>query len=140
VIREFREFGPHYFDLAQVMPINARQYRQIAAAVNEQGLNHGGEMIPIHQRNAPRVAAAVAELLKGAEATTQVKPPVATEPNREIVSSQEMAKAERLLDAAVKQCLRIETRPMLPDVRSRFLRALGRAIETRGHLNDEVVR
>src|SRR5690242_4295377 len=77
IIREFKEFGPQYFDLAQVTPINAAQYRLIAASVSEQGLTHAGETIAFTEKNAPRLAAAVADLRKAAEPPAGKTPPSA---------------------------------------------------------------
>src|SRR5436190_4742181 len=54
IIREFKEFGPQYFDLAQVTPINAAQYRLMAPSVSERGLTHAGETITFTEKNAPR--------------------------------------------------------------------------------------
>src|SRR5690348_12594465 len=44
-IRNLKEFGPVYFDLAQLTPINAPQFRLIAPSINEHGLTHAGETI-----------------------------------------------------------------------------------------------
>ncbi len=65
IIGLLQEFGPQYFVLAQAAGINAVEYRRISGAVRGQALLHAGEEIPIQAQNAPRLAAAVAELRRG---------------------------------------------------------------------------
>src|SRR5436305_15100138 len=45
VIRHLDEFGPTYFDLAQLVRISAATYRAIAPAIQDQALHHNGETI-----------------------------------------------------------------------------------------------
>ena len=68
VIRLLEELGPGYFALAQVTHIAPEEYRRIAASVSENALTHGGEVIAISAGNAPRLAAAIDDLRRTAEA------------------------------------------------------------------------
>jgi len=68
IIGRLEEFGPQYFVLAQATGITPTEYRRISGAVRGQALLHAGEAIPINAENAPRLAAAVAELRRGQKA------------------------------------------------------------------------
>jgi hypothetical protein len=65
IIAQLNEFGPAYFLLAQVAKVTPEEYRRISGSVRGQALLHAGEEIPIDAENAPRLAAAVAELRRG---------------------------------------------------------------------------
>ena len=123
IIREFKEFGPQYFDLAQVTPINAAQYRLIAASVSEQGLTHAGETIAFTEKNAPRLAAAVADLRKAVEPPADKTPPSAEDETWKMV-----VKAEHTLADALQDSAKLQRRAMSRDTRAHFTRSLNDAI------------
>jgi hypothetical protein len=62
MIRLWEEFGPEYFEIAQLMRISPDGYRAIAPAVKDGALHHNGEAIEFDQENSRRLAAAVSEL------------------------------------------------------------------------------
>jgi hypothetical protein len=77
IIRLWEEFGPAYFELAQLIRISPESYRAIEPAVKEGALQHDGEVIEFDAENSRKLAAAVAEL-RGAEAVkkpTRKAPP-----------------------------------------------------------------
>ncbi len=62
MIRLWQEFGPEYFEIAQLMRISPDGYRAIAPAVKDGALHHNGEAIEFDAENSRRLAAAVSEL------------------------------------------------------------------------------
>ena len=63
-IRLLEDFGPQYFELAQLTRISAETYRAIAPAIQDGKLHTEGEAIELIPENAEKVAAAVAVLRK----------------------------------------------------------------------------
>ena len=59
------KFGPGYFHITQITRISEAEYRTIAPAVSDQGIEAGGEVIPLTPDNSTRIAAAVAALRAG---------------------------------------------------------------------------
>jgi hypothetical protein len=59
LIQHLEEFGANYFRLARLMDISATTYRLIAGAVTDEGIEIGGETIPIRPDTCEKVAAAV---------------------------------------------------------------------------------
>lgn len=106
LIRRLEEFGPQYFRLAQATGITADEYRRIAGSVDEKGLAHGGELIPITAEDAPRLIAAVEELRR------QVEPDGDKSESED--HQRAIEKAERLLRAAVNEIERVEHLPLDP--------------------------
>jgi hypothetical protein len=74
IIRYLEEFGPSYFEVAQLTRISPATYRAIAPAIRDQTLHHNGEAIALLPENAAKVAAAVSELRKAAEPGTSDAP------------------------------------------------------------------
>jgi hypothetical protein len=66
LIKHLEEFGANYFRLSELMEISHETYRLIAGAVSEDGIEHGGEKIPMTRVNRKRVMAAV-EAMRGKE-------------------------------------------------------------------------
>ena len=66
VIQCWEEFGAAYFDLAQLVRISPKTYRQIAPAIREGALLVEGEPIGLNVENARKLAAAVADLRRAA--------------------------------------------------------------------------
>jgi hypothetical protein len=104
LIHRLEEFGPQYFRLAQATGITPEEYRRIAGSVNEKGLAHADELIPITAEDGPRLIAAVEELRRQAE----------PEAGKSEAEDQDRAieKAERLLRAAVNEIGRVEEMPL----------------------------
>ena len=120
VIRWLEEFGPQYFRLAQATGITPEEYRRIAGSVNEKGLAHAGELIPITTEDAPRLIAAVEELRRQAE----------PEAGKGEAEDQDRAieKAERLLRTAVNEIGRVEEMPLNAARRQRLFTRLSAQI------------
>jgi len=66
VIRNLEEFGPGYFELAQLTRITPEQFRAIAPAVRDQQIQGHGEAIALIPENAHKITAAVADLRRDA--------------------------------------------------------------------------
>jgi hypothetical protein len=62
IIHNLEEFGPDYFEVAQLTRITPAEYRAIAPAVRDQAVHVNGEAIALIPENCDRVAAAIAEL------------------------------------------------------------------------------
>jgi len=62
IIRHLEEFGPDYFEVAQLTRITPEQYRAIAPAIREKNIHVNGQAIALIPENSDRVTAAVAEL------------------------------------------------------------------------------
>jgi hypothetical protein len=74
IIRMLGEFGPAYFELAQLTRVSPEQFRAIAPSVREQGLEFDGEIIALVPENAEKLTAAVAELRKNSAADDECAP------------------------------------------------------------------
>jgi hypothetical protein len=66
IIRNIEEFGPEYFEIAQLTRITPEQYRAIAPAIREKTIHIDGQAIALIPENSDRVAAAVTELRRTA--------------------------------------------------------------------------
>ena len=64
IINLLNEFGPDYFELAQLTRISPETYRAIQPALQDKTLHFEGEAIALIPENAARVSAAVAQLRK----------------------------------------------------------------------------
>ena len=64
LIRLLEEFGPEYFDLAQLTRITPEQYRVLAPAVRDHTIEWKGEAIALLPENSDKVASAVEGLRK----------------------------------------------------------------------------
>src|SRR5215471_19144709 len=67
IIQLLIEFGPRYYEVAQLTRISAETYRSIAPSIQDGALHANGEAIALIPENAEKVSAAVAELWKSAE-------------------------------------------------------------------------
>jgi hypothetical protein len=56
------EFGPEYFDLAQLTGISPDEYRAIAPAIKDQAVHCNGQIIALLPENTEKLTAAVASL------------------------------------------------------------------------------
>jgi hypothetical protein len=61
-IKLLDEFGPVYFEVAQLTRVSAQTFRAIAPAIHDGALHHNGEAIELNPENSRKVAAAVADL------------------------------------------------------------------------------
>jgi hypothetical protein len=60
------EFGPAYFEIAQLTRISPETFRALAPAIQDKTLHHNGEAIALIPENAARVAQVVGEHRKAA--------------------------------------------------------------------------
>jgi len=112
IIFLLNEFGPAYFELAELVCITPEQFREIQPAIRNHGINVNGESILIVPDNATQVFAAIKELLARSEAA-----PLAV-PDRS-VSARVAALSRRAarLGAAFH---RLSKRAILPDDREQL--------------------
>jgi len=73
IIRHLEEFGPDYFEVAQLTRITPEQFRAIAPAIRDKNIHVNGEAIALLPENSEEVTAAVAEL-RQATATAPASP------------------------------------------------------------------
>jgi hypothetical protein len=66
IIRNLEEFGPGYFELAQLTRITPEQFRAIAPAVRDRSIQTHGGAIALIPENAEKIASAVADLRRDA--------------------------------------------------------------------------
>ncbi len=59
LIRQLEDLGPNYFHLSQIVRISPADYRQIAPAINDAGIDFGEEQIPISPENSYKIFEAV---------------------------------------------------------------------------------
>ena len=75
IIRYLEEFGPDYFEVAQLTRITPEQYRAIAPAIREKNIHVNGQAIALIPENSDHVTAAVAELRRAASPAAPPLPP-----------------------------------------------------------------
>ncbi len=68
IIALLDNFGPSYFQVAQLTRVSPETYRLLAPSVKDGALHVNGEAIELNQENARKVAAAVAQLRRQAAA------------------------------------------------------------------------
>ena len=90
IIRNLEEFGPDYFELAQLTRITADEFRAIAPAVYDKTVHVHGEAIALIPENSGKLTAALAELRHDA---TGVQP--GTAPGSRSVADRRAAAARR---------------------------------------------
>lgn len=113
-VRDLERNGPEFFTLRQVTGITADRYRRIKGAVSGHMLLCAGQEIPIEIENAPRLAAAVDELLRAAPAALPAPAGDAAELERAF------AKAERAMRTAIAELDKLRVRPLDIDGRIRL--------------------
>jgi len=62
IIRDWQELGPAFFEVAQFTRISPETYLAIAPSVKDGALHHNGEVIPLTEENARKIASAVADM------------------------------------------------------------------------------
>ncbi len=75
VIGQLEEFGPEFFELAQLTRIPPEAYRAIASSVKDGRIHWQGEAIALIPENSEKVAAAVAALREAAKPSPPELPP-----------------------------------------------------------------
>ena len=82
VIRALEEFGPAFFELAELTRITPEEFRAVAPLVKDKVLHAGNEIIALVPENANKIAAAVEKLRKAAtaEAPAPIRTAVSTIP------------------------------------------------------------
>ena len=76
IIHYLEEFGPGYFDLAQLIRLSPAAYRALAPALRDGALHVNGDAIELSVENSRRLTAAVAELRRAIPGKTKKKPAV----------------------------------------------------------------
>ena len=71
-IRLLEEFGPAYFQVAQMAHIGPEEFRAIAGHVDADGVRVDGSVVALLPENSGQIAAAVTELLRRAEPAAPV--------------------------------------------------------------------
>ena len=64
IIALLNEFGPVYFELAELVGITAEQYRRIEPSIRENAIHVGAEVIALDPANSAAIAAAVSQILR----------------------------------------------------------------------------
>lgn len=120
-VRLLEENGPEFFTLRLVAGITPDQYRRIKGAVSGHALLCAGAAIPIEIENAPRLAAAVAELLHAVPPAL----PAPADPAAEVELA--FAKADRAMKVALAQLDKLRLMPLDIGGRMRFQTAISEA-------------
>jgi hypothetical protein len=76
MIARLEEFGPAYFEVAQLTRVSPETFRQLAPSIHDGTLHHQGEAIALIPENAARVALVVGEHRKAAPSPRTVDTPV----------------------------------------------------------------
>jgi hypothetical protein len=122
LIRQHKQLGQGYDKLNSFVKITPSEYRLIAAAVTEDGVSCGGEIIPMEPENAPQLARAV-EALRTQSAVPEPPPdPVANA----------FAKAEKAVQTALAEFTRLQAMPLDEEARQRLVVAVE---SSRSHLD-----
>jgi hypothetical protein len=114
IIRHYKELGPNYCKLSCFTRIKPAEYRLIAAAVTDEGLAYGGEVIALEPENAPKLAEAVEALRRDCTQETEPADP----------AEQAFAKAERAMKSALAEFQRLQAMKLDGDARSKLRIAL----------------
>src|ERR1035437_9643617 len=72
------EFGPAYFEVAQLTRVSPETFRQLAPSIHDRTLHHLGGAIALIPENAARVASVVGEHRKAVRSPRTVDTPVGT--------------------------------------------------------------
>ncbi len=78
-IRLFDELGPAYFRVAQLAYLTPAEYRAIAARICAEGLEAGGETVPLAPENRDRIAAVISEVRARAKKAPPARKPAGFE-------------------------------------------------------------
>jgi hypothetical protein len=101
-IRLWEEFGPGYFELAQLTRISADTYRAIAPSIQDGALVHNGQTIELNPENSRKVAAAVAEVRRALPAAKRPSgKPRTKKPPRQLESHERIAELDQRCTAII---------------------------------------
>jgi len=101
-IRLWEEFGPGYFELAQLTRISADTYRAIAPSIQDGALVYNGETIELNPENSRKVAAAIAEVRRALPAAKGApKKSGAKKPPRQFEAHERIAELDQRCAAIV---------------------------------------
>ena len=103
IIRLFDEFGPGYFEVAQLTRISADTYRAIAPSIQDGALHLKGEAIQLEPRNAQKVAQAVAELRGTLPPAGPAAAPPATKQTRALETPERLADIDKRCERIVSE-------------------------------------
>src|SRR5262249_55800987 len=67
IIAQLEEFGPEFFEIAQLTRVSPAAYRAIAPAIRDKAIHWNGEVIALIPENSERLGAAIEDLRKSAE-------------------------------------------------------------------------
>ena len=113
LIHYLNEFGPEYFELAQLTGISPAEYRAIAPAVKDEAVHCGDEAIALLPENAEKLAAAVAQLR--ASAPVPARKPLSVEQRLRRLE-REAGKLTRALPALIPAADSISQRARLASI------------------------
>ena len=75
LIALLNRFGPIYFELSQLVGLSPEEYLAIESTVRENSLLANGEVVSLIPENAPKLLAAVGQLLRQSSAGKRTPPP-----------------------------------------------------------------
>ncbi|HMD70796.1 MAG TPA: hypothetical protein VKF41_05600 [Bryobacteraceae bacterium] len=133
-IRLLEEFGETYFHLTGLIPMAPEDYRLIAASVSADGVQHGGETVPIAPQNAVKLAEAVKNLKQQARLALPAPAPAAEPAAAKLPADLVSRTVGQLQDAVVGLERLLADGPGCHD-RSALMTVLGGASERLGRLN-----
>jgi hypothetical protein len=109
LIQMLNDYGPQYFELAQLTRVTVEEYKTIAPAMTNNGLAWNGEEIELVPENAEKLAAAVVELRKIAASRAPAQP----------TTAERLKKMERRTYDVVNQLRKlVDTKPQGHDLKS----------------------
>lgn len=124
LIGHLEEFGPAYFHLTKLTHISLGEYRQIAAAVSEAGLEVNGSVVALLPENSTQLATAITELLERADPPQQTAPKAASMPP-------EPSPAERVIElCAQASSLLLELGPVEETLKQQVVSATWTLVNT----------
>ncbi|MGO9259730.1 MAG: hypothetical protein ACLQU1_25970 [Bryobacteraceae bacterium] len=130
-IRHLEEFGPPFFQVAQLTRITPQQYRAIAPHVAGDGINLDGQVIALVESNAGQVTAAVQELCRRVEP----RPVQAVNATVESKSGPAVDKADEALPRCDSAAEALEGKPILDGLhRAKVARSLRRLLNAAARL------
>src|SRR5581483_7442093 len=115
-LRLLEDFGPAYFQVAQMAHLSPEEYKAIATHVGPEGVRVDGAVIALLPENSEQVSAAVAELVR--RERPPKRKPIEAPAEAFLLRVEELATA--IADCAV---------PLDPPQKVRLSAAVGRAVE-----------
>lgn len=129
-IRALEEFGPAYFDVAELIRITPEEFRSVAPRIKDKVLHLNGEALPLILENAARISAEV-QKLHG----TSVRP---TKPYASPTKMIRMTMLERQCTELIAEFRKL-TGPLAPEVdQSQLASVLSRTLGKLGRIELEM--